>query len=57
MLLLDAGLDRVSKARNNLARLAPGSAWVKAGRWNQWDIINSGSVLTLILAAYVYFSG
>jgi SSS family solute:Na+ symporter len=25
--------------------------------WNQWDVINSGVVLTLILLAYVYFSG
>ncbi len=25
--------------------------------WNQWDVINSGIVLTLIVAAYVYFSG
>ena len=25
--------------------------------WNQWDVINTGIVLALILAAYVYFSG
>jgi len=25
--------------------------------WNKWDLINSGLVLALILAAYVYFSG
>ncbi len=25
--------------------------------WNQWDLINTGIVLALILAAYVYFSG
>ena len=25
--------------------------------WNQWDVINSGVVLTLIIIAYVYFSG
>jgi solute:Na+ symporter, SSS family len=25
--------------------------------WNQWDVINSGIVLALILSAYVYFSG
>ena len=25
--------------------------------WNQWDVINSGVVLALILIAYVYFSG
>jgi SSS family solute:Na+ symporter len=25
--------------------------------WNQWDVINSGVVLCLILIAYVYFSG
>ena len=25
--------------------------------WNQWDVINSGVVLTLILIAYIYFSG
>ena len=25
--------------------------------WNQWDIINTAVVLTLIVAAYVYFSG
>jgi solute:Na+ symporter, SSS family len=25
--------------------------------WNQWDVINSGVVLALILAAYIYFSG
>jgi len=25
--------------------------------WNQWDVINSGIVLALIVAAYVYFSG
>jgi SSS family solute:Na+ symporter len=25
--------------------------------WNQWDVINSGVVLTLILMAYIYFSG
>jgi SSS family solute:Na+ symporter len=25
--------------------------------WNRWDVINSGIVLLLIAAAYVYFSG
>jgi SSS family solute:Na+ symporter len=25
--------------------------------WNQWDVINSGIVLSLILMAYIYFSG
>jgi SSS family solute:Na+ symporter len=25
--------------------------------WNQWDVINTGIVLALIVAAYVYFSG
>ncbi len=25
--------------------------------WNQWDVINSGVVLLLILAAYLYFNG
>ncbi len=25
--------------------------------WNQWDVINSGVVLALILAAYIYFNG
>ena len=25
--------------------------------WNQWDVINSGVVLSLILIAYIYFSG
>ena len=25
--------------------------------WNHWDVVNTGVVLTLILAAYVYFSG
>jgi solute:Na+ symporter, SSS family len=25
--------------------------------WNHWDVVNSGVVLALILAAYVYFSG
>jgi SSS family solute:Na+ symporter len=25
--------------------------------WNQWDVINSGLVLALILAAYLYFNG
>jgi SSS family solute:Na+ symporter len=25
--------------------------------WNHWDVINSGVVLTLILMAYIYFSG
>jgi len=25
--------------------------------WNQWDVINSGVVLVLILAAYLYFTG
>jgi SSS family solute:Na+ symporter len=25
--------------------------------WNQWDVINSGIVLSLIVIAYVYFSG
>lgn len=25
--------------------------------WNQWDVINSGVVLLLIAAAYVYFNG
>jgi SSS family solute:Na+ symporter len=25
--------------------------------WNQWDVINSGVVLSLILMAYIYFSG
>jgi solute:Na+ symporter, SSS family len=25
--------------------------------WNQWDVINSGVVLTLILIAYIYFNG
>jgi SSS family solute:Na+ symporter len=25
--------------------------------WNQWDVINSGVVLTLILLAYIYFNG
>jgi SSS family solute:Na+ symporter len=30
---------------------------VSRSSWNQWDVINSGSVLLLILAAYIYFSG
>ena len=30
---------------------------VTRASWNQWDIINTGIVLGLILAAYVYFSG
>ena len=30
---------------------------VTRASWNQWDVINTGIVLTLILAAYVYFSG
>jgi SSS family solute:Na+ symporter len=30
---------------------------VTRASWNQWDVINSGIVLALILAAYVYFSG
>jgi SSS family solute:Na+ symporter len=25
--------------------------------WNQWDVINSGVVMLLITAAYIYFSG
>jgi solute:Na+ symporter, SSS family len=25
--------------------------------WNQWDVIWSGAVLALILAAYLYFTG
>ncbi len=25
--------------------------------WNQWDVINSGVVLLLIAAAYLYFNG
>ena len=25
--------------------------------WNQWDVLSSGAVLALILAAYVYFNG
>jgi SSS family solute:Na+ symporter len=25
--------------------------------WNQWDVINSGVVLTLIVIAYIYFNG
>jgi SSS family solute:Na+ symporter len=25
--------------------------------WNQWDVVNSGVVLALILAAYLYFNG
>jgi SSS family solute:Na+ symporter len=25
--------------------------------WNQWDVINSGLVLVLILVAYIYFNG
>jgi SSS family solute:Na+ symporter len=25
--------------------------------WNKWDVINTGVVLALIVAAYVYFSG
>jgi hypothetical protein len=25
--------------------------------WNHWDVINSGIVVTLIAAAYLYFSG
>jgi SSS family solute:Na+ symporter len=25
--------------------------------WNQWDVISSGIVLALILAAYMYFTG
>jgi SSS family solute:Na+ symporter len=25
--------------------------------WNQWDVINSGIVLILILMAYLYFNG
>ena len=30
---------------------------VTRASWNQWDVINTGIVLALILAAYVYFSG
>ena len=30
---------------------------VTRASWNQWDVINTGVVLALILAAYVYFSG
>ena len=25
--------------------------------WNHWDVINSAIVLSLILTAYIYFSG
>ncbi|MGH8245775.1 MAG: Na+/glucose cotransporter, partial [Gammaproteobacteria bacterium] len=25
--------------------------------WNKWDVIHSGLVLSIIVAAYVYFSG
>ena len=25
--------------------------------WNRWDVVNSGVVLALILAAYLYFRG
>jgi SSS family solute:Na+ symporter len=25
--------------------------------WNQWDVVNSAAVLTLIAAAYLYFNG
>jgi solute:Na+ symporter, SSS family len=25
--------------------------------WNRWDVVNSGVVLALILAAYLYFTG
>jgi solute:Na+ symporter, SSS family len=30
---------------------------VTRASWNQWDVINTGIVLALIVAAYVYFSG
>ena len=30
---------------------------VSRASWNQWDVINSGAVLLLIVIAYLYFRG
>jgi solute:Na+ symporter, SSS family len=39
------------------ATLTPDQKAETRRSWNQWDVINSGVVLALILIAYVYFSG
>jgi SSS family solute:Na+ symporter len=40
-----------------LATVTPEQKEETRRSWNQWDIINSGVVLALIVMAYIYFSG
>ena len=39
------------------ATITPEQRRQSRSTWNQWDVINSGIVLALILAAYLYFVG
>jgi len=39
------------------ATITPEQRRQSRSTWNQWDVINSGVVLALILAAYLYFVG
>ena len=39
------------------ATVSPAQGAETRASWNQWDVINSGLVLALILAAYLYFNG
>jgi SSS family solute:Na+ symporter len=39
------------------ATITPPQRRASRASWNHWDVINSGIVLALIAAAYVYFSG
>jgi len=40
-----------------LATVTPAQRAESRRSWNQWDVVNSGIVLALIAAAYIYFRG
>jgi SSS family solute:Na+ symporter len=39
------------------ATVTPEQRRVTRESWNRWDVVSSGAVLALILAAYLYFNG
>jgi SSS family solute:Na+ symporter len=40
-----------------MATVTPAQRAESRRSWNQWDVVNSGIVLALIAAAYIYFRG
>jgi SSS family solute:Na+ symporter len=39
------------------ATVTPEQRRISRASWNHWDLVTSGVVLALILAAYIYFNG